>query len=79
MIYVTGDTHGELGRLQEFDKVLKAGDYCIVCGDFCYVDYQEKKTAGRYGSPALYAVVRGWKSREFSGNLQLSRGDLEWR
>lgn len=39
MIYVTGDTHGEYGRLSK-RKLLKSGieltenDYVIVCGDF---------------------------------------------
>ncbi len=45
MIYVTGDTHGEMRRLYELDKTLKEGDFCIVCGDFGYVflnDVNEK-------------------------------------
>jgi len=37
MIYVTGDTHGEYGRLIEFNKTLKSGDYIIVCGDWGYI------------------------------------------
>lgn len=46
MIYVTGDTHGEYGRLAAFDNILKAGDFLIVCGDWGYVfrdDYHEKR------------------------------------
>lgn len=36
-IYVTGDTHGEYGRLVELDRELKKDDYLIVCGDFGYI------------------------------------------
>ena len=42
-IYVTGDTHGDKGRIVEFDKVLKAGDIVIVCGDFGYLYYDDVK------------------------------------
>ena len=35
MIYVTGDTHGELADFQQKEfKKLKKGDYLLVCGDF---------------------------------------------
>ena len=41
MIYITGDTHGEVGRFFEGSfvdgKVPEAGDYVIVCGDFGFV------------------------------------------
>ena len=37
MIYVTGDTHGEYGRITMLDQKLKAGDICVVCGDFGYI------------------------------------------
>ena len=37
MIYVTGDTHGALGRINVFDDELKSGDILIVCGDFGYI------------------------------------------
>ena len=37
MIYVTGDTHGEFGRIVEFDNKLKKGDSVIICGDFGFV------------------------------------------
>lgn len=36
-IKITGDTHGEYGRLIEFDRILNAGDYIIVCGDWGYI------------------------------------------
>lgn len=36
-VYVTGDTHGEYGRLLQFDMLLKPGDFIIVCGDFGYI------------------------------------------
>lgn len=43
-IYITGDTHGEYGRLCEIDREMKKGDYVIVCGDFGYVseDYSKR-------------------------------------
>lgn len=38
MIYITGDTHGELDRLSPLKlKPLKQGDTLIVCGDFGFV------------------------------------------
>lgn len=46
MIYVTGDTHGEIGRIYEFDRVLKKGDTVIVCGDWGYLwknDFSERR------------------------------------
>lgn len=46
MIYVTGDTHGEIGRLYELDRHLNAGDYCIICGDFGFIfrdDFSERQ------------------------------------
>ena len=36
-IYVTGDTHGFMDRIEVFDKKLIKGDICIVCGDFGYL------------------------------------------
>lgn len=45
-IYITGDTHGEQGRMYQIDKQLSDGDYLIVCGDWGYVfrdDLQEKR------------------------------------
>ena len=50
MIYITGDTHGELKRFSQGfipqEKFLKQDDYVIVCGDFMFVyrdDENEKK------------------------------------
>lgn len=39
MIYITGDTHGEIGRFYEFDKKghLSENDTLIICGDFGYL------------------------------------------
>lgn len=45
MIYVTGDTHGEHGRMYQIDKQLSDDDYLIICGDFGYIfkdTYSEK-------------------------------------
>lgn len=36
-LFITGDTHGEYGRLLQFDQILKPGDYMIICGDFGYI------------------------------------------
>ncbi len=47
MIYITGDTHGELDRFNApFLKKLKSGDSIIICGDFGFIwdgDENEKK------------------------------------
>lgn len=38
MIYVTGDTHGDIGRFKDSAlKKLKKGDVLIVCGDFGFI------------------------------------------
>jgi len=45
-IYITGDTHGEQGRMYQLDGVLKSGDYLIVCGDWGYIfrnDFSENR------------------------------------
>lgn len=34
MIYITGDTHGEFGRLSSKHFSAEKGDYLIICGDF---------------------------------------------
>ena len=36
-IYITGDSHGKYPKLLEFTKLLKKGDYIIVCGDWGYL------------------------------------------
>ena len=54
MVYVTGDTHGDIDRL--FDRQwrkLKAGDTVIVCGDFGFLwngDREEKDVIKYLGS-----------------------------
>ena len=54
MVYITGDMHGDIGRL--FDKEwrrLKAGDTVIVCGDFGFLwngDKEEKEVLKYLGS-----------------------------
>ena len=35
MIYITGDTHGDLNRLDSIK--LKKGDTLIICGDFGFI------------------------------------------
>ena len=38
MIYITGDTHGEVERLVPSKlRALKEGDTLIVCGDFGFI------------------------------------------
>ncbi len=38
MIYLTGDTHGDMGRFKsKAVRSLRKGDYLIVCGDFGFV------------------------------------------
>ncbi len=41
-IYIAGDTHGKFPRLIEFVKLLKKGDYVIVCGDWGYLFENDK-------------------------------------
>ena len=44
MIYVTGDTHGDLTRFKDPQlKKLKAGDTLIICGDFGFLWNGSKK------------------------------------
>lgn len=53
MIYITGDLHGELGRLKtDAVKKLKKSDTLIVCGDFGFVwdgSEKEKKELKKIG------------------------------
>ena len=38
MVYVTGDTHGDLERFNGSAlKKLKKGDTLLICGDFCFI------------------------------------------
>ncbi len=41
MIYVTGDTHGDINRFRQIDKngnvSICHGDYLIICGDFGFI------------------------------------------
>lgn len=41
MIYVTGDTHGGIERINDLEEKLglQKGDYLIVCGDFGFIYY----------------------------------------
>lgn len=68
MIYVTGDTHGELGRfygdLQSETNGPSAGDFLIVCGDFGFVfqihgtvAYMEEKRALDALSELPYTIL----------------------
>jgi len=46
LIYITGDTHGDLDRFKSKEmRVLKKGDTLIICGDFGFVwDGSEKES-----------------------------------
>ena len=48
MIWITGDTHGDLNRFQQKEiRKLRQGDFLIICGDFGFVwdgSAKEKKT-----------------------------------
>ena len=68
MIYVTGDTHGELGRfysgLQSETNGPSAADFLIVCGDFGFVfqthgtvAYMEEKRALDALSELPYTIL----------------------
>ena len=60
MIYVTGDTHGELADFQQKEfKKLKRGDYLLVCGDFGFFwngDKSEQK-ALKWLSRQKYTIL----------------------
>ena len=45
MIFITGDTHGDLTRFNRFRSIIKRRrNYCIVCGDFGFIwDGSEKE------------------------------------
>ncbi|NMP38231.1 MAG: hypothetical protein GX051_08980 [Clostridiales bacterium] len=44
MVYVTGDTHGDIDRLSKSAlKMLQPGDTLIICGDFGFIWSGEKK------------------------------------
>lgn len=53
MIYITGDTHGEMCRFDSSEiKKLKKGDTLIVCGDFGFIwdgDAKESKNLRKLG------------------------------
>lgn len=45
-IYISGDPHGEQGRMYELDRTLNDNDIIIFCGDFGYLfldDFQENR------------------------------------
>lgn len=61
MIYLTGDTHGEIARFEEpVIRRLKRNDYLIVCGDFGFIwdDSKEEekrlKKLGKFRCPVLF-------------------------
>lgn len=41
MIYITGDIHGDISRIEKLETYLdlKEGDYLIICGDFGFLYY----------------------------------------
>ena len=61
MIYITGDLHGEIERLEsKAVKKLKKGDTLIVCGDFGFVwdgSEREKKVLKKLGKQK-YRILR---------------------
>ena len=44
MIYITGDTHGEISRFSENEAIknLSSDDFLIICGDFGFVFFGRK-------------------------------------
>lgn len=54
MIYITGDTHGDLRRFDDSKiKKLKSGDNLIICGDFGFIwdgSEKEKKILNSLGN-----------------------------
>lgn len=54
MVYVTGDTHGDIGRFSSPSaKLLKKGDTLIICGDFGFIwddSKQESKILKNLGN-----------------------------
>ena len=52
MIYITGDTHGEINRFSPafipYEDKLTADDILIVCGDFGFVFYNENQYQYEY-------------------------------
>ena len=60
MIYITGDLHGELARLEDKAvKKLKKSDTLIVCGDFGFVwdgSEQEKKVLKKLGKKKYHLL-----------------------
>ena len=44
MIYITGDTHGDIGRMDIpfIPEEITAGDYLIICGDFGFIFFDNE-------------------------------------
>lgn len=61
MIYVTGDTHGDLERFKSksIAKRLKKGDFLIVCGDlgFFWNDSKAERKARKWLSKRKYTIL----------------------
>ena len=60
MIYVTGDTHGDISRFKQRKiKRLKKDDTLVVCGDlgFVYDDSEQEKKALKWLSKRKYTVI----------------------
>jgi len=61
MVYVTGDTHGELDRFKSkpIAKQLKKGDYLIVCGDFGFYwnDSKRERKSRKWLSKQKYTIL----------------------
>ncbi len=60
MIYITGDLHGDLSRLETFRmRRLKRGDILLVCGDFGFLwnNSEEEKKALEKLSKKKYTIA----------------------
>ncbi|MCL2019818.1 MAG: metallophosphoesterase [Oscillospiraceae bacterium] len=58
LIYITGDTHGDLSRFKKA-KRLKKGDFLIICGDFGFIwdgSKKEKRLLKRLGKKKYHIL-----------------------
>jgi hypothetical protein len=91
-IYITGDTHGDLARFKKC-KMLKKGDFLLICGDFGFIwDGGKKEKAllkklGRKKYHVLFvdgihenfAELNAYPVQEWSGgNTRYISGNLRY-
>ena len=64
MVYLTGDTHGDIDRFRHGRlRWLSRRDTVVVLGDFGFVwdgSKEEQKKAGLAAQTPLHAAVSGW-------------------